>query len=96
MSSGEKTPPIPVTATPVHLAGLPKEQPVPVKRRFFDESWPPHRPVRPAAYRKISAKSSIASYNGFMTFPAALKAVTDNAGSGLVEEVGTGEAAKKN
>jgi len=31
-----------------------------------------------------------------MTFPAVLKAVTDNASSGLVEEVGTGEAAKKN
>lgn len=96
MSSGEKTPPISVTATPVHLAGLPKEQAVPVKRKFFDESWPPHRPVRPAAYHKISAKTSIASYNGFMTFPAALKAVTDDTCSGLVEEVGTGEVAKEN
>ena len=96
MSSGEN-PPISITATPVHLAGLAKEQAVPVKHKFFDESWPPHRPVQPAAYHKISAKTSIASYNGFMTFPAALKAVTDDTGCGLVEEIGTaGEAVKKN
>jgi len=42
--------------------------------------------VRPAAYRKVSATSAITSYVGFKIFPAALKAITDDADSGLGEE----------
>jgi len=40
--------------------------------------------------------SSIASYVGFKTFPAALKAVTNDAGSGLgKEQVDRDEAVEK-
>ena len=96
MSPGSKAPSITVTATPVHFTSLPKEQPLPVKCKIFDESWPPRRPVQPAAYRKISATSSIASYVGFKTFPAVLKAVTNDAGSGLgKEQVNRDEAVEK-
>ncbi|KIK17841.1 hypothetical protein PISMIDRAFT_14806 [Pisolithus microcarpus 441] len=60
-------------AVPVFLHGTPKE-PAPLKRKTFDENWPPRRP---RAFRKISPNSSIAMYDSFMTFPAAVRPVLE-------------------
>ncbi|KAI6028164.1 hypothetical protein EDC04DRAFT_2605814 [Pisolithus marmoratus] len=70
-SSDEDVPKVLPTTThavPISLHGTPKE-PALLKCKAFDENWPPHRP---RAFRKISPDSSIAMYDSFWTFPAAI------------------------
>ncbi|KAI6006781.1 hypothetical protein EDD15DRAFT_2357811 [Pisolithus albus] len=75
--SVQKSPPTTVHAIPVTLSGIPKDT-MPAKRKAFDPNWPPRRP---RAFRRISPNSSIASYEGFMTWPEAVKPVEDAGGS---------------
>lgn len=79
LSSGKQTPSTTVDAIPINLHGIPNDT-VPKKRKFLDEAWPP---PRPRAFRNISNNSSIASYQAFLTFPAAVKAAPDGAGGAL-------------
>ncbi|KIK19251.1 hypothetical protein PISMIDRAFT_13772 [Pisolithus microcarpus 441] len=78
-SVGDKTLSTTVHAIPVALAGIPKDT-VRVKRKAFDPAWPPRRP---RAFRSISPRSSIASYEGFMTWPEAVKSVESSGGPDL-------------
>ncbi|KAI6038170.1 hypothetical protein EDC04DRAFT_2896781 [Pisolithus marmoratus] len=92
-SSGEQTPSVTVDAIPVNLNGIPHDI-VPKKRKFFDEAWPPRRP---RAFRSISANSSIASYEAFLTFPAAVKAAPEDTCRALDGETAAGnDTAVKN
>jgi len=93
VSSGEATPAETVSAIPIDLAGLPKDS-APIKRKIFDETWPPRRPH---AFRKLSADSSIASYEAFMTWPAAVRAAKEDIKTGLDGvEAAEGKAMMKN
>ncbi|KAI6001214.1 hypothetical protein EDD15DRAFT_2192876 [Pisolithus albus] len=91
-SDDEKTPPTVVNAIPVNLSGVPKDT-IPMKRKAFDVNWPPRRP---RAFREISQNSSIASYEAFMAFPAAVKRMEDTCGGPDGEKIDVGECNAKN
>ncbi|KIK15071.1 hypothetical protein PISMIDRAFT_16792 [Pisolithus microcarpus 441] len=87
-SDDEKTP---VNTIPVNLCGIPKDT-IPTKRKTFDPNWPPRRP---RAFRHISQNSSIANYEAFMTFPAAVKREEGTCG-GPDNKINEGECTVKN
>ncbi|KAI6112795.1 hypothetical protein F5141DRAFT_1214106 [Pisolithus sp. B1] len=79
-------------AVPVFLHGTPKE-PTPLKRKTFDENWPPHHP---RAFRKISPSSSTAMYDSFMTFPAAVRPVLEAISVEAISNSSAGEVKTDN
>ncbi|KAI6094451.1 hypothetical protein EV401DRAFT_2050035 [Pisolithus croceorrhizus] len=79
-------------AVPVFLHGTPKE-PTPLKRKTFDENWPPRRP---RAFRKISPSSSTAMYDSFMTFPAAVRPVLEAISVEAISNSSAGEVKTDN
>ncbi|KAI5980608.1 hypothetical protein EDD15DRAFT_2205714 [Pisolithus albus] len=78
-------------AVPVFLHGTPKE-PTPLKRKTFDENWPPRRP---RAFCKISPSSSIAMYDSFWTFPAAVRRVLEDISNSPTGEIVEGDSMGK-
>ncbi|KAI6037988.1 hypothetical protein EDC04DRAFT_2604400 [Pisolithus marmoratus] len=74
--------PTTVHAVPISLHGTPKE-PAPLKHKAFDENWPPRRP---RAFHKISPNSSIAMYDSFWMFPAAIRRVLEDISNGPAGE----------
>ncbi|KAI6041434.1 hypothetical protein EDC04DRAFT_2893188 [Pisolithus marmoratus] len=92
-SDDEKTPLTVINTILVNLSGVPKDT-IPMKHKaFHDANWPP---CRPRAFREISQNSSIASYEAFMAFPAAVKRMEDSCGGPDGEKIDVGEHNTKN
>ncbi|KAI6046197.1 hypothetical protein EDC04DRAFT_2598383 [Pisolithus marmoratus] len=92
-SDDEKTPLTVVNAILVNLSSVPKDT-IPMKcKAFHDANWPPRQP---RTFQKISQNSSIASYEAFMAFPAAVKCMEDSCGGPDGEKIDMGEHNTKN